>query len=483
MNIRSVIHVIAIPAVLLGIALALCWGVSVLQGDPQQVQSGMAWSAGIALLCALLMWVTTLGAVDLNRRDGFAIVTFGWIGMTVIGSLPYVLTGALPDPVDALFETMSGLTTTGATVMSDLETMPATILFWRSLTQWFGGMGVLVLCVAILPFLGVGGMQIYQAEMPGPSADRLTPRITSTAKLLWGVYVLLTLVEALLLMAGPMEWFDALCHAFTTMSTGGFSTRSGSIGAFDSVYVETVVTVFMFLAGVNFVLHFRALTGRPVYYIRDREFVFYVMVWAVIVMFTTLNLWASMTYGSILEAFRASAFTVTSILTTTGYSTADFDQWHTASRICLIVLMFFGGCAGSTSGGMKMLRIYIVWKKLVRDIRRFVQPQGVFHVKLGEATIQQEVVTHVTGFVLIFIGIFALATVLMSFWTPDLVTAFSSVVATLGNIGPGLGDVGATRNYASIASEGKILLALCMLLGRLELYTVLVFFLPSFWRK
>jgi len=483
MNFRSVIHIIAIPAVLMGVSLALCWGVSVLQGDSAQVQSGMAWSAGIALACALLMWVTTLGAVGLKRRDGFAIVTLGWIGMTLIGSVPYMLTGVLTDPVDAIFETMSGLTTTGASVLSDLESVPSTILFWRSLTQWFGGMGVLVLCVAILPFLGVGGMQIYQAEMPGPSADRLTPRIASTAKLLWGVYVLLTLVEALLLMAGPMGWFDALCHAFTTMSTGGFSTRSDSIAAFDSVYIETVVTVFMFVAGVNFVLHFRALSGHPVHYVRDREFVFYFVVWGIIVIFTTLNNWASTSYGSFVDAFRASAFTVTSILTTTGFCTADFDRWHPASRICLIVLMFLGGCAGSTSGGIKMLRIYIVWKKLVRDIRRFVQPQGVYHVKLGETTIQQEVVTHVTGFVLIFVGLFTLATLLMSFWTPDLITAFSSVAATLGNIGPGLGEVGPTRNYATMASGGKILLVMCMLLGRLELYTVLVFFLPSFWRK
>lgn len=483
MNLRSVIHVIAVPAVVVGIALACCWGISVLQDDPAQVQSGMAWSAGIALVCSLLMWVTTLGAVDLGRRDGFAIVTFGWIGMTLMGSLPYILTGVLSSPVDAIFESMSGLTTTGASVMTDLESVPSTILFWRSLTQWFGGMGVLVLCVAILPFLGVGGMQIYQAEMPGPSADRLTPRIASTAKLLWGVYVLLTLVEALLLMMGPMGWFDALCHAFTTMSTGGFSTRSASIAAFDSVYVEVVITVFMFLAGANFVLHFRALSGHPVHYLRDREFILYFMVWAVIVTFTTLNIWSSMSCESLLDAFRASAFTVTSILTTTGFCTADFDQWHTASRILLVVLMFCGGCAGSTAGGMKMLRVNIVWKKLVRDIRRFVQPQGVFHVKLGETTIQQEVVTHVTGFVLIFVGLFALATILMSFWTPDLETAFSSVAATLGNIGPGLGEVGATRNYAGIAAEGKILLVLCMLLGRLELYTVLVFFLPSFWRK
>lgn len=483
MNIRSVLHVIAIPMFVIGIALVLCWGISCAQDNAPDVRNGIAWSAGIALVCSFVLWITTLGPTELNRRDGFAVVTLGWIGVTLVGSLPYILTGVLRHPVDALFETMSGFTTTGASVLTDLESLPSVILFWRSMTQWFGGMGVLVLCVAILPFLGVGGMQIYKAEMPGPSADRLTPRIASTAKLLWGVYLLFTLVETGLLMIGPMDWFEALCHSFTTMSTGGFSTRSASIGAYDDIYVELVITVFMFLAGINFVHHYHAMTGRPGHYFRDKECAFYGVVWLLAVVFVTLNVWSTMNAVSLAEAARASLFTVTSIMTTTGFYTADFDQWHTASQICIVCLMFLGGCAGSTSGGIKQLRIYIVWKKLVRDVRRFVHPQGVFHVKLGDTPVSQEVVSHVTGFVLIFIGIFIFATLLMTFWMDDFTTAFSSVIATLGNIGPGLGAVGATQDYSGIPAAGKCLLILCMLLGRLELYTVLVFFLPRFWQK
>jgi trk system potassium uptake protein TrkH len=378
---------------------------------------------------------------------------------------------------------MSGFTTTGASVLSNLEDIPRGIHFWRALTHWFGGMGVLVLCVAILPFLGVGGMQIYRAEMPGPSKDRLTPRIATTAKLLWGVYALLTLVEAVLLkFAGGMDWFDAVCHSFGTMATGGFSTRSASVGAYDSAMIDGIITVFMFLAGVNFSLHYYALTGKPQRYFKDPEFRFYAIFLLSVTLFFTFDIWVN-DWGTFTRCFRDSAFTATSIMTTTGFGTANFNDWPNASRLLLVMMMFIGGCAGSTAGGMKVVRVFIMFKKMLRELKQFMRPSAVIQMKLGGKPVEQEIVSHISAFFAIFIFIFALGSFVMTFFTPDLVTASTSVIATLGNIGPGLNAVGITQNFAGISPLGQAILTFFMLLGRLELYTVLILFLPSFWKK
>jgi len=337
--------------------------------------------------------------------------------------------------------------------------------------------------VAILPFLGVGGMQIYRAEMPGPSKDRLTPRIATTAKLLWGVYALLTLLEAVLLkLVGGMDWFDAFCHAFGTMATGGFSTRSASIGAYDSGVIDVIVTAFMFLAGINFSLHYYALSGKPQRYFRDPEFRFYSAILICATLFITFNVWLA---GSVSfsRCLRDASFTATSILTTTGFCTADFDQWPNASRILLVVMMFIGGCAGSTGGGMKVVRMFIMFKKMVREMKQFMRPSAVIQMKLGGKPVEQEIISHISAFFAIFVLIFAIGSFVMTFFTPNLETAATSVIATLGNIGPGLNAVGATQNYAAISPVGQGILTLFMLLGRLELYTVLILFLPSFWKK
>ena len=340
MNARPVLHLIAIMLFVLGLAIALCAGIAFLYEDPWPVQLGMLEAAAIVMGVGVVGFLFTRGPIDLSRRDGFGIVTFGWLAAASFGALPFMLTGVITDPTAAVFETMSGFTTTGASVLSDIEAMPRGVLFWRAMTHFFGGMGVLVLCVAILPFLGVGGMQIYRAEMPGPSKDRLTPRIATTAKLLWGVYALLTLVEAMLLkFVGKMGWFDAFCHTFGTMATGGFSTRSASIGAFDSAVVDTIIIVFMFLAGINFSLHYHALTGKPGRYFRDPEFRFYFIFLACASLFITFNIWID-GFASFSRCFRDATFTATSIMTTTGFCTADFDQWPNASRLLLVVMMF-----------------------------------------------------------------------------------------------------------------------------------------------
>ncbi len=483
MNLRAVFHMISYLLVFIALAIGVSWGVSLYFDDPAPAQWGLALGGGLVLLVALLIWLLTRGPIDLSRRDGFGVVTFGWITAAIAGSFPYIISGVISHPVTALFETMSGFTTTGASTLSQLEQLPRGILFWRGMTQWLGGMGVVVLCVAILPFLGVGGMQIYRAEMPGPSKDRLTPRIASTAKLLWGLYVVFSVAEIVLLMFGGMSWYDACCHTFTTMSTGGFSTRTASIAAFHSAYIEIVIIIFMFLAGANFALHYRAIHGRRLSeFVRDPEFRFYTAVWFGSCLILSLNVWHGV-YDNVGTAFRAGFFQGTSIMTTTGYATKDFNLWPAASRLLLVLLMFIGGCAGSTGGGIKAIRCFVVLKKILRELQRVMRPQSVSSIKLGRKPVAEGVVTNISVFFIIFVIVFALASLAMTFYTPDLVTATSSVAATLGNIGPGLGAVGATQTYAFIPTPGKLILIFCMLLGRLELYTVLILLLPAFWRK
>ena len=488
MNKRVVFHIVSMVTLVIGVSMGLCFVVSRYWNDPVWVQHSLLFSSLITVVFAMVALFLTRGDINLSRRDGFGVVTFGWIFAAIFGALPYILSGIIPDPVAAIFETMSGFTTTGASVLphgnfSTLESIPRGILFWRALTHWFGGMGVLVLCVAILPFLGVGGMQIYRAEMPGPSKDRLTPRITTTAKLLWGVYALLTLFEILLLkFAGGMSWFDSFCHTFATMATGGFSTRTASVGAYDSAVIDSIIILFMFIAGVNFSLHYYALTGKPGRYFKDPEFRFYFLFWLFCGLFLTFNVWGSV-YADFSKALRSAFFQGTSILTTTGFVTEDFDLWPQTSRMLLVLMMFVGGCAGSTGGGIKMVRIFIMWKKMIREVRQFMRPQAVLQIKLGSKLVEKEVVSHIAAFFTIFVVVFGFASFLMTFYTPDLETAATSVVATLGNIGPGLNAIGATQNYAAIPMPGQIILTICMLLGRLELYTVLILFLPSFWKK
>ncbi|NQU41176.1 MAG: TrkH family potassium uptake protein [Lentisphaerae bacterium] len=482
MNVRPVLQLVAFMLMVLGLAIGLCDGVAWYYNDPWSARIGLLASAGIVMAVGLITFVLTRGSVELSRRDGFGIVTFGWLAAALFGSLPFILTGVITDPVAAVFETMSGFTTTGASVLSDLEAVPRGVLFWRAMTHFFGGMGVLVLCVAILPFLGVGGMQIYRAEMPGPSKDRLTPRIATTAKLLWGVYVLLCVAEAGLLRLGGMDWFDSFCHAFATMATGGFSTRTASVAAYNSAYIETVIIVFMFLAGTNFALNFRALRGKPLCYFRDPEFRFYLGAWLTATVVIILNIYRTV-YPSLGHSIRAAFFQSTSIMTTTGFCTEDFDRWPGASKVILVLLMFVGGCAGSTGGGMKSIRVFVVLKKVLREIRLFMQPQAVVKVKIGNEPVPQEVISHISAFFILFLLVFAAGTLIMTFFTPDLQTALTSVIATLGNIGPGLGGVGAVQNYGAMPAGGKAFLTLLMLLGRLELYTVVIVLLPSFWKK
>ncbi len=483
MNFLSFFHVLSTLLAIPGLALAVCGIFSAALGEPAQTRNALFSSAVVALLASLMLKLVARKAPEPTRRDGFGVVTLGWVALAILGILPYMLSGTLTSPVDALFESMSGFTTTGASVIRDVEAMPRSILLWRALSSWLGGMGVLVLCVAILPMVGSGGMQVFQAEMSGPSKERLTPRIAATAKLLWGIYTALTLSEAALLKLGGLPWFDALCHAFTTVSTSGFSTRNAGIGAYNSLYVEAVVTAFMFLGAINFALHFRAIRGGIGRYFKDAEFRYYLGAWLTACLALAAALRLSGTTASTPSALRQAFFTATSIITTTGYSTVDFNLWPGLLCLFIILLMFMGGCAGSTSGGIKVIRIFVVLKSAFREIKAFLQPQAAIPIKIGRETMEHSRASAIIAFVMVFILSFIIAAAALMPWMPDSRTAFSAAAAMLCNVGPGLGAVGPASTYAGLPGVAKGILIFCMLLGRLELYTVLVLLLPSFWRR
>lgn len=485
MNIRGVGRV-------LGFLLLLTAGAQVLPLVVDLIYGEGDWSA--FLLTAVCGAAAGAGLMFLGRdhqelrhREGFAIVTLGWIAVGVLGALPFLITGAIPSVTDAVFESISGFTTTGSTIMTDIEGVCRAhhaVIFWRSLIQWLGGMGIVVLALAILPLLGVGGMQLFRAEAPGPSPDRLTSRISETARLLWGVYLLITAAEALLLATlGGMSVFDAVCHAFTTMATGGFSTLDTSVGGFHSATVEWIITVFMFLAGVNFSLHYMVLSGKWRAYGRDDECRFYGLVMLVA---TLLVLGALLLSGSgiaVSKAIRDAAFQVVSIGTTTGYGTADYVLWPPLTHAVLLILMCIGGCAGSTGGGVKMVRVLLLLKHAHVEMKKLLHPRAVYTLWFNGRSLPKSLPTHVLGFFQLFMAVFLFGVLALTAAGRDIVTAVGAVAATLGNIGPGLGDVGPTCNFAFLGAAEKWLLSLFMLVGRLELYTVLVLLLPSTWRR
>ena len=419
----------------------------------------------------------------IRYKEGFAIVTFGWLIVSITGALPFLFTGTLPSVVDAFFETVSGFTTTGATVINDVEALPYSLLFWRSFTHWLGGMGILVLALALAPALGVGTFQILKAESPGPISTKLTPKINNTAKILYITYSVITMGEVLLLTLGGMPLFDSLAHTFGTLGTGGFSVKNASIGAYDSVYFDIVITVFMIASGVNFSLYYIAFRDKSIAgFIRDSEFKTYLSIITAAVVMITLNLNGKV-FVSLSESLRHASFQVASIITTTGFATADFDRWPDFSRAVLFVLMFIGACAGSTGGSMKVIRIHLVFKYMKREINRLIHPRAVTAVKIGNAPVQEEVLSGVMAFTLLYIVIFIAASLLLAVQGYDLISSTTAVAATLGNIGPGFGMVGPATTYSALSGFSKLLLSFCMILGRLEIYTVIALISPRFWKR
>lgn len=442
-----------------------------------------SFCAGFLLSGLLFALGRNAPTAELGPKEAFAVVSLSWIVASAIGGLPFWLSGTVTTYTDGFFEAMSGFTTTGASVLTDIQSNPRGILFWRSLTHWLGGMGIIVLSLAVLPFLGVGGMQLYKAEVPGPIPEKLTPRVQQTALLLWIVYVLLSLAETLALSLGGMSLFESLTHTFGTMATGGFSPLNGSIGQYGNAYFDWVIIVFMFLAGANFVLHFLFLKGDRKAFWRDAEFRFYTWLVLGATVLVTLFLIVDGSDGNPLTALRHAAFQVVSILTTTGFVTADYEQWPFFPQMLLLLLMFVGGCAGSTGGGLKNIRIMVIFRHAKAEMHTLLHPQGVFPIRVGGKVVDREVVGAITAFFLLYMALFAGGSLIMAALGLDVLTAMGSVIATLGNVGPGIGGVGPMDNYSAVPALGKWVLALLMLLGRLEIYTVLMLFLPGTWRR
>jgi len=479
-NFRAVINILSALLVFLAITLTIPAAIAYFynEGDFQ----AFVISFSIILITGLTGFLFSRTPAELRAKDGFLIVTFGWILFASLGALPFYISGHISSYTDAFFETMSGFSTTGASILTNIEALPHGLLFWRSLTHWLGGMGIILLSLAILPLLGVGGMQLFKAEVPGPTPDKLSPRIKHTAELLWGVYVLLTIIEVILLMFAGMNWFDALCHTFGTMATGGFSTKNTSIGHYNSGLVDYIIIIFMILAGINFALHYKAIRGRPLVYIKDTEARFFIWIIVIATAVIGINLWMTVDQ-SFMITLRHTLFQVVSILTTTGYGTADYELWNSTSQILLLLLMFIGGCAGSTGGGMKVIRSIILLKFGMNEIKRLIHPQAVLPVRVGKIVVSREIVTNIAGFYLLYMSIFILGVIFMSSLGLDTITSIGSVAANIGNIGPGLGGVGPTDNYAQIPAIGKWFLSFLMLIGRLEIFTVIIILTPAFWKK
>jgi len=419
---------------------------------------------------------------ELSKRDGYLIVVLGWLSMSLFGTLPYIVSGAIPNFTDAFFETLSGFSTTGATILEDIESVNKGILFWRSLTQWIGGMGIIVLAVAVLPILGIGGMQLFVAEAPGISPDKLQPRIKETAKRLWYIYLGLTATEFVLLWVSGMTFFDAINHALTTMATGGFSTHNDSIAAFSSPLIQYILILFMFLAGTNFTMTYFGLHGRFLKVLKNEEFRLYLGFCLLISLAVGLVVYG-LGQDSWEQSFRDGAFQAVSIITTTGYITQDYTAWTPFVTVLFFILMFVGASAGSTAGGVKIVRHILLIRNSILELKRQIHPSAIIPVRFNGKAVSQDIIYNILAFIMIYILVFAMGSIAMALMGVDFVTAIGSVATSLGNIGPGIGSVGPVDNFAHLPTGGKWLLAFLMLLGRLELFTVLILFTPYFWRK
>ncbi|MCB9023970.1 MAG: TrkH family potassium uptake protein [Lentimicrobiaceae bacterium] len=492
-NLRAIVKVTGLLMVIEGLFMLSCLGFSIWYDrdfannlsffNPNHDFLPLLVSGSGISIIGLLLWIANkrLEQNSIGKREGYIIVSFSWIIISLFGAIPFLISGVAQNYTDAFFETMSGFTTTGASIFTDIESIPKGILFWRSLTHWIGGMGIIVLSLAILPILGIGGMQLFVAEVPGITPDKLHPRIKQTAKRLWGIYVLLTLVLTILLMFGGMNLFDALCHAFGTLATGGFSTKNDSIAGF-SPYIQYVIIIFMFLAGTNFTLHHFGLKGHLKKVWDNEEFRNYLYLLVASSVIIALALF--FIQGDTAEkSFRDALFQVVSIVTTTGYITTDYLLWPFFAWFLIFLLMFTGGCAGSTGGGIKMVRILLLFKNSLLELKRLIHPQAIIPVRLNRKSVPQSIIFNVLAFFLIYIIIFAFGSLAMSMMGLEFESAVGSVAACIGNIGPGLGQVGPVLNFSLVPDPGKWLLSLLMLLGRLELFTVLILFSPAFWRS
>lgn len=478
---RLVFSLVGLVVMFMGLSMFLSVIVGLIYQDGSAVP--LLFSAGTAILVGFGLWYQkrNYGEGDLSLKDGFGIVGFAWISASIIGALPFLYSGSIPDLSLAFFESASALTTTGSTILNDIEALPKGILFWRSFMHWLGGMGIIVLSVAILPYLGLGGMALFKAESPGPTKDKLRPRIQQTAKLLWMVYLFISVACFVLLFLAGMDWFDAACHTFATVATGGFSTYNASVGHFNNALYEYIIIFFMLICGISFAIHYRALSGSPGAYLKNSELRLYL---TIILVATTIIYLTRVDEGLPFEQdIRECLFQVVSIITTTGYGTADFETWKPLAQTTLLALFVVGGCAGSTSGGFKVMRILLLGKYLRISLNQQLHPSGVFVIKLDGVRVKREVIQNILGFCMVSLLVMAAATYLLTLYGVDVLTAATSALTSLCNIGPGLGEVGPAENFSVIPTGGIWVLSLCMIMGRLEVFSLLILFLPQTWRR
>ncbi len=478
-----IFKIIGILLFVLGLSMTVPLAVSLYFGDGAYKGHGTAMGVTVAM-GALLVYVSAKAQehTHINQKEGMAVVALGWFSVGLFGALPFYLAPDFTTYTDAFFESVSGFTTTGSSVMTHIEGAAPSLLLWRSLIQWLGGMGIIVLSLAILPFLGVGGMQLYKAEVPSPVPDKLAPRLSESAKILWMVYAGMTLILGGLLYFGGMPLFESVCHALTTLPTGGFSPKNASIAHYNSAYFDYVITAFMILAGINFSLHYQLIKGRPLAFWRDSECRFFlglVILLTILVTFNTLG----PVYPTLESAFRFAAFQVASIITTTGFATADYEHYPGFSQAILFFLMFMGASAGSTGGGMKCARIMVCCKYCYRELFKLIHPRSISHIKVNNAIISEDLLRSILGFLALYILTFVIATLILASMGVDILTALGATASCIGNIGPGFGTVGPAENFAHLPQLGKWLLSWCMLAGRLEIYTVIILLVPEFWKK
>lgn len=478
-NLQPISNVVGVLLVVIGTMMLGCLPFSWYYGGEDA--RALATSGLITIIAGAIFWLYRFrNSADVNKREGYLIVSLGWVAMTCFGVLPYILSGTIPTFAEAIFESVSGFTTTGASVLTDIEAAPKGILVWRSLTQWIGGMGIIVLTVALFPLLGIGGIELFTAEAPGPTSDKIHPRIQETAKRLWFIYVGLTVTLCITFWIVEMSFYDAFNHALTTMATGGFSTKNSSMAYF-SPTIQYITTLFMFIAGINYSVIYLGLTGKlkKVWYNDEfRAYFFLVIVTTIIFVITVVNV----TDEGTEKAFRDSIFQVVSLITTTGFVSADYTSWSTSLTVIAFVLLFSGACAGSTSGGIKIVRHLVFFKNSTLEFKRILHPRGMIRTKINQTVVAPKILTHILVFLLIFLASFVIGTLVATMFGLDLLTAAGAVATSLGNVGPGIGNVGPVDNFAWIPSGLKIFLSFLMILGRLELFSILILFTPYFWK-
>lgn len=478
MNYSGILYIFGLFTVFFSLFMLLTTGVAYVLGDPQ-FSTFLLCGLGIFFLGGVLCLLFKRSYLELNHRDGILLTCLTWVGLSFIGAIP-VMVSQIASPLDALFEVTSGLTTTGATIFTDIESLPPSILFWRALLQWLGGMGIIVLAIAILPFLGVGGMQLYRSEMPGVTKDKLQPRLHKTAAALWGIYAFLTFCCIGAYRLAGMSWFDAFCHAFTTVATAGFANYDASFAHFNSLAIENIAVFFMILGALNFGLHFqffRKPWHLPYASSPESRIFFLLLITSVAIGAVVLQL------GDDAAPLRHALFNFTSIVTTTGFATTDFAAWPPVLLLLILLLSFIGGCSGSTSGGMKVLRIMLIFRQGQREMARLLHPHGVQHIKMHGQPVAMPILQAVWAFAGLFIISFIVIAFLLAACGLDILTAFSAAAATLTNVGPGIGGVGPLNGYGHLPDAAKLILCMAMLLGRLELFTFLMLIYPPFWRR